>query len=182
MVIIHVWYVVHVQSGGEGKACRYIKRAAELHLKAGGGSVLKECFVPMFQCEQKFHGSYQLIQRNLFPGYVIAVTNNVNELNIVMRRIPTLTKILGNDQKFIPLDRTEMAFINSFTSEKHRVIRVSRAVAEGDQISVVEGPMVGREGWIKKINRRKGTALVETVMFGRLIQAEIGLAVVSKAE
>lgn len=177
-----MWYVVHVKSGSEAKACRYINRAAELHVKSGGEPVLKECFVPMYQCERKFHGEFRLVDRNLFPGYVIAVTNSVNELNIVLRRVPEFTKILGNDQEFIPLDRSEMAFINSFTSEKHRVIRTSRAVVEGDQVRVVEGPMVGREGWIKKINRRKGTALVETVMFGREIQAEIGLAVMSKSE
>ena len=160
--------------------CAHVKRGAEQFAKAEGRVLLKECFVPLYQVEQKFHGEYRLVERNLFPGYVIVITNSVDELNEKLRRIRFFTKILGNGQKFIPLDRSEMAFINSFTSEKHRVIRTSKAVSEGDTITVMEGPLVGHEGWIKQINRRKGTARIEVTMFGRTINVEIGLSVVGK--
>ena len=77
------------------------------------------------------------------------------------------------------LDRAEMAFIDSFTSQRHRVIRMSRAVKEGDTVHVTDGPLVGQEASIRKVNRRKGTAIVEMAMFGRTLQVEIGLAVVT---
>ena len=173
-----MWYVVQVTSGQEAKVCAQVRRANEINAELTGRTVMKECFVPVYQVEQKFHGEYKLMERNLFPGYVIAITNSVGELNALLRRISLYAKILGNDKCFIPLDRSEMAFINSFTSEKHRVIRTSKAVSEGDEIRVMEGPMVGHEGWIKQINRRKGTARIETTMFGRTINVEIGLAVV----
>ena len=175
-----MWYVIQVSTGKEAKVCELVKHAA--HERCGDleRTVLRECFVPLYQFERKFHGEYRVVSRNLFPGYVIAVSSDVGKLNRLLHGVSAFTRILGSSREFVPLDRTEMAFINSFTSEKHRVVRVSRAVSEGDTITVVEGPMVGKEGWIKKINRRKGTALVETVMFGRTIQAEIGLAVVSK--
>ena len=184
-----MWYVVQVTSGQEQKVASLVERTVRDRLEAGlvqspkGAAVLKECFVPLYQTERKFHGEYRLVERNLFPGYVIAVSSDAIELNRIMREVSAFTRILGNDKAFIPLDRTEMAFINSFTSEQHRIIRISRAVVEeGERIRVLEGPMVGREGWIKRINRRKGTAQVETEMFGRMISVEIGLAVMAKSE
>ena len=177
-----MWYVVQVSGGNEAKACKLISQAAERHVQAGGSKVLEECFVPTYQCEQKFKGEYRLLDRNLFPGYVIAITRDVNGLNLLLRGISAFTKILGSSEGFVPLDRGESAFINSFTTAKHRVIRTSRAVVEGDHVKVMEGPMVGHEGWIKEINRRKGTARIEAVMFGRTINVEVGLAVMSKAD
>ena len=177
-----MWYVVQVATGREQTVCSLIERAAHEHLKSGNGPILEECFSPTYQHERKFRGEYKLLTRSLFPGYVIAITKNVIELNNALRRVSAFTKILGNDKAFIPLDRAEIAFIDSFTAQKHRVIQTSRAVSEGDQIRVIEGPMIGHEAWIKKINRRKSTAQIEMTMFGRTVTAEIGLAVVTKVQ
>ena len=176
-----MWYVVQVLSGQEEKACELIKRHVAQAETASGRKVLKECFVPRYQVERKFHGEYKLLERTLFPGYVIAVTTQVAELNRILGGVSAFTRILGDEKSFIPLDRTEMTFINSFTTEKHRVIQLSKAVAEGDSARVIEGPLMGCEAWIRKVNRRKGTARVEMTMFGRTITVEIGLAMVTKA-
>lgn len=177
-----MWYVVQVASGREAQACKLINKSADTHAGTLDTDMLKECFVPIYQTERKFHGVFKLVNRNLFPGYVIAISKNVDELNSFLRKVPAFTKILGNGEAFVPLDRNEAAFINSFTSERRRVIPLSRAVAEGDRVRVVEGPMIGREGWIKEINRRKGIARIEAEMFGQIVNVEIGLAVMSKAD
>lgn len=175
-----MWYVVQVTNGREAKVCELVNRTVK-QARPEGESVplLEECFVPCYQAERKVQGEWQTVHRNLFPGYVIAVTNHVEELNRALRGVGAFTKILGNEQAFIPLDRAEMAFIESFTSAKSRVIPMSKAVAEGDSIRVVQGPLHGHEGWIRQVNRRKGTARVEMSMFGRTVSVEIGLAVVS---
>ena len=174
------WYVVQVSPGQEDKTCALVELAARNRLK-DGRPVLEECFTPRYQVERKYHGAWRMLQPNLFPGYVIAVTRHVVTLNERLRAVPSFTRILGSETSFVPLDSTETAFINAFTTEKHRVIRLSRAVSvsEGDRVVVTEDPLVGREGWITKINRRKSTARIETNMFGRTLSVEVGLAVVS---
>ena len=174
-----MWYVVQVTNGQEAKVCELVNRTVARMQPEAANQLLHECFVPSYQAERKVHGQWQTVSRNLFPGYVIAVTDHVEDLNRALRSVRTFTRILGNEQAFIPLDRTEMAFIESFTSKKSRTIPMSKAVAEGDSIRVIEGPLHGHEGWISQVNRRKGTALVEMSMFGRTISVEIGLAVVS---
>ena len=176
-----MWYVIQVTGGREHKACDLINRAARGERDYAGKLILRECFVPRYQVERKFHGKYRLMERVLFPGYVIAITSNVAKLNRELSGVPEFARLLGNGEAFIPLERNEAAFINSFTTEHHRVVHLSRAVSEGDAVTVVEGPMVGREGWITSIDRRKGTCRVETEAFGRMVRVEIGLAVVTKA-
>ena len=190
-----MWYVVQVTSGQEQKVCDLVNSIVNGRETAGGepqpkaeasrphareGKLLEECFVPSFEAERKYRGAHEVRRYNLFPGYVIAITSKVEQLNRVLRGVSAFTKILGNGDAFIPLDRAEMAFINSLTTQRHRVIRVSKAVGEGDAVRVVDGPLMGHEAWIRKVNRRKGTANVEMTMFGRTICAEIGLAVVAK--
>lgn len=177
-----MWYVIQVLSGREGKACGLIRLCAEGVRAEDGKPVLKECFVPRYQVERKFHGRYETLTRTLFPGYVIAATNRVGALNERLREAPTLTRMLGSEKSFTPLDQAEMRLINAFTSEKRRVVGVSRAVAEGDEVKVTEGPLFGLEGLIARIDRRKGTAHLITTMFGRPMNVEMGLVVVTKRE
>ena len=176
------WYVVQVSPGQEDKTCALVELAARDRLK-DGRPVLEECFTPRYQVERKYHGAWRMLQPNLFPGYVIAVTRHVVTLNECLRAVPSFTRILGSEAAFVPLDPTEKSFIDTFTTCKHRVIELSRAVVaqEGDRVVVTEGPLVGREGWITKINRRKSTARIETSMFGRTLNVEVGLAVLNKA-
>ena len=166
-----MWYVIQVLSGQEDKACELINLHAAGRRSKDGRLVLKECFVPRYEVQKQFRGQWR---------YVIAVTNRVDELNDRLVRIPTFTRMLGSEKSFIPLDRSEKAFINAFTTEKHRTISLSKAVYEGDKVVVTEGPMINREGWITEVNRRKGTARIEVSMFGRTINVEIGLAIVGR--
>lgn len=202
-----MWYVIQVLSGKEEKAVALIRRALERVEDENADDApedLQDChsegearrisaraskrtthgkdevFVPRYQVERKFHGQFKVVERNLFPGYVIAITRDIAGLNAKLAKVPTLTRILGSEKAFVPLDPTEQAFINSFAIDKHRIVKMSRAVDEGDRIVVMEGPLVGREGMIQKINRRKGTCRVTFEAFGRTLDVEVGLAVVTK--
>ena len=177
-----MWYVIQVVAGDEQKICSIINNGELKAREIGLEPALDECFVPRYQVERKFHGEYKVLERNLFPGYIVAVTNNIDLLNARLTHVPKLTRILGSEKAFVPLDPAEQALINSYTTDKHRVVRISRAVDEGDGIVVMEGPLVGKEGQITKINRRKGTCQVTFQAFGRTLSVEMGLAVVSKTK
>lgn len=128
-----MWYVIQVLSGQEDKACELINLHAAGQRSKDGRPFSKSASCPRYQVERKFHGQYRTLTRNLFPGYVIAVTNRVDELNDRLVRIPTFTRMLGSEKSFIPLDRSEKAFINAFTTEKPPHHQLSKAVYEGDQ-------------------------------------------------
>ena len=91
-----MWYVVQVETGREKTACDDIKQAAD--------DVLDECFVPQYLTgKRRPDGTWIPSKERLFPGYLICVTSQVDELADKLRRVRSLTKILGNDNAFIPL-------------------------------------------------------------------------------
>lgn len=168
-----MWYVVQTVAGREFAVCRLIESLVE-------DDVLQECFVPRYEVQKQFQGQWRTCTATLFPGYLIVVTDRVDELESQLRRVPAFARVLSNDGGFVPLERDEVAWIDAFTEKGHRTVGVSEGVIEGDRIIVLKGPLVGREGWIRKINRRKRTAYLEIDMFGRTIQTKIGLGIVRK--
>lgn len=63
-----------------------------------------------------------------------------------------------------------------------RVVPMSEALKDGDQVVVTAGPLLGHEGLIKTINRRKSTAFLELDLCGRRVTTRVGLAVLSKEQ
>lgn len=56
----------------------------------------------------------------------------------------------------------------------------SVGIIEGDKIVVTSGPLVGKGGCIKKINRHKHEAIVEMEVMGAVREVRVMLEVVEK--
>ena len=128
-----MWYVVQTVAGREFAVCRLIESLVE-------GDVLQECFVPRYEVQKQFRGQWRTCTATLFPGYLIVVTDRVDELESQLRRVPAFARVLSNDGGFVPLERDEVAWIDAFTEKGHRTVGVS----EGDHRA--EGPAGGPRG------------------------------------
>ena len=175
---METWYVIQVFTGHEEQAVDLIKQI----ILFDKSSLLKEVFVPKRKTLTKTKGRLIEGEEPLFPGYVIAVSGKVERLEAKLKRVPAFTKLLGNDGMFIGLNDAEVAWICAFTHKDHRVIDVSEGFVEGGQVVVTRGPLVGREGMIKKINRRKRTAYIELYILGRTVETKVGLNLVKKSD
>lgn len=91
-------------------------------------------------------------------------------------------RVLSQDGRFVPLAKEETQLIGSFTNRGDRVMPMSEALKDGDQVVVTAGPLLGHEALIKTINRRKSTALMELNLCGRCITTRVGLAVLSNEQ
>lgn len=168
------WYVIQVFTGKERKVCEIIRRLA-------GSDVLRECFSPAYATQKKVRGEWRDVQALLFPGYVIAVTRDASTLKARLRGVPEFTKLLSMGESFTPLTSVEREWICTFTERGDRVMPMSMAtVEEGDRVRVFKGPLMGREGWIRRVDRKRSTAYIELEMFGRRIQTKIGLGIVQR--
>lgn len=91
-------------------------------------------------------------------------------------------RVLAQDGQFVPLAKEETQLIGSFTNRGDRVVPMSEALKDGDQVVVTAGPLLGHEGLIKTINRRKSTAYLELDLCGRRVTTRVGLAVLSNEQ
>ena len=122
----------------------------------------------------------------LFPGYIFIATDKdytsfrkYYQQEISM--IEGCVRILKYKDDVEALYPHERMFIERFVN-KDKVIDSSIGFIEGDHIRIIEGPLVGNESLIKKINRHKRTALVEITLFGELQSIELSCEIIAKTD
>ena len=167
-------YAIQVGSGQEAKVEELIRRFVD-------ESVIGEIFVPCFEAMRRWKGEWHKRTERLTPGYLYVETSDVEKLALQLRRVPAFTKLLGNNEVFIPLNDDEVAWLNAFTGNDRRVIEMSEGIMEGSKVIVLCGPLMGHEAEIKRIDRHRRTAELEIHMLGRVKTIRLGLEIVSKS-
>ena len=170
-----MWYVIQVINGREDVMRERIERVVSQ-------GAIQELFYPQYQTEIKMHGEWVNTTKPLFPGYLICDTADPRTVQQCLLRMDDFARVLSQDGQFVPLAKEETQLIGSFTNRGDRVVPMSEALKDGEQVVVTAGPLLGREGLIKKINRRKSTAYLELDLCGRRITTRVGLAVLSNEQ
>lgn len=168
------WYVIQVRTGKE----EWVNTCCKLLLQ--GDSCLQKCFIPYSKRLKKCKGEWIEKTEILFPGYVFMISEDPTRLYQELKRVPDLTKMLGKDKKEIfSLPEDEVAFLKSF-GEEEQIVGVSVGCIEGDQIIVEKGPLKGKEGLIRRIDRHKRIAEIEIEFLGEKRKAKVGLEIIRK--
>ena len=167
-------YAIQVASGQEAKVEELIRRFID-------ESMIGEIFVPRFESMRRWKGEWHKRTERLTPGYLYVETSDAEKLALQLRRVPAFTKLLGNNEVFIPLNDDEVAWLNAFTGNDRRVIEMSEGIVEGSKVIVLRGPLRGHEAEIKRIDRHLRMAELEVSMLGRMKTIRLGLEIISKS-
>lgn len=167
--MMNPWYALQVPTGEEGEtadACR---------LSLVGVSV--EIMLFTIERLKRYRGAWHKEIRPMFPGYLIFE----GEPAVVCAHLSGLVafhRVLKNVGIFKPLRDSEVEFLKSIT-DGDLCARLSEGYIEGGEVFITSGPMVDLAGKIKKIDRHKRTAIVETEMLGRPVELKFGLEVIA---
>lgn len=131
-----MWYVVQVINGRED-----VMRERIEHLVPA--SAMLELFYPQFQTEIKVHGEWVDTTKPLFPGYLICDTADPRTVQQYLLRMDDFARVLSQDGQFVPLAKEEVQLIGGFTHRGDRVVPMSEALKDGDQVVVTAGPLLG---------------------------------------
>jgi transcriptional antiterminator NusG len=167
-----MWYAVQVLTGEE----ELVRQLCQIQVSE---EILEKCFIPYYERPKRFHGQWHKIMKVLFPGYVFMITSDVYALYETLKKIEHLTKVLKTGECLLPLHEGEVAFLERLGGEK-QVTEISTGIIEQAQVYITAGPLKGLEGCIKRIDRHKRTARIQVEMFGRTIEATVGLEIVEK--
>lgn len=167
-----MWYVVQVRTGTEHSIQRQCSSSIS-------GSILERCFIPYYEEKKHIQGKWIVQQKILFPGYVFVVSEKIEELYMELKQIVGLTKLIGTGEEIIPLSEEEINFLQNFGGED-QVVEMSEGIITGAQVQVLSGPLMGKEGLIRKIDRHKRKAYLEVEMFGRVQKVQVGLEITMK--
>ena len=172
-----MYYVVQVKTGKEQQAIDDI-------LKNKPDDPNFDVFAPYRKALRKFKGQLKEVVERCFPGYIFVETNNVQDLFVQLYWTPGYTRLLGREAdtyNFVPLDKDESRMIDILYSKNNdRITEISNIeVKEGEMIRVLDGPLMGLETQIKKVNLHKRKVTVEYMMCGRLVHSDVAINIVT---
>lgn len=167
-----MWYVLQVKCGNEEAIVDQCRKIID-------SEVLQRCFVPYYEDMKKYGGKWHKEKSILFPGYIFLISENLQMLYVSLKEVIGLTKLIGTGEEIVAISDEEIAFLETF-GKQEQIVKMSKGVIEGDKVVMISGPLQGNEGYIKKIDRHKRKAYLEIELFGRKIEAQVGLEIVEK--
>lgn len=171
-MLMSLWYVMQVRAGTEENArCQCLRLISS--------NILEHCFVPYYQQKKRFQGEWHIQETVLFPGYVFLVTSDLKQLMDSLRKVTGMIRLLRTGEQIVPLSGEEVDLLLKLGREE-QLVRMSTGVIENAYVKVFDGPLKGMEDCIKKIDRHKRKAHIAIEMFGRSMDVEIGLEIISK--
>ena len=163
------WYVAHTYSGSENKVKANIEKTIEnRHME----DRILEVRVPMEEVQEEKNGVNKIVQRKMFPGYVLVNMIMNDETWYVVRNTRGVTGFVGPGSKPVPLTEAEMKPLGVSTGSDH----ISVDFAEGDTISVVAGVWKDTIGVVQRMDYNKQMATINVELFGRSTPVEISFA------
>ena len=100
------WYVVHTYSGYENKVKANLEKRVE---SMGMQDKIFRVLVPMEEEIEMKNGKRKVIQRKVFPGYVLVEMIVTDDSWYVVRNTPGVTGFVGAGSKPIPLQNRDQA-------------------------------------------------------------------------
>jgi transcriptional antiterminator NusG len=176
------WYVVHTQSGYEKKVKANLEaRISSMNMEDS----IYEVVIPTEDVDEFKNGRKVVVQKKVFPGYLLVRCLLDDDSWYVIRNTPGVTGFVGQGAKPSPLGRRD---VESFLlvrpeGEGGAQPKRSRPRTEyevGESVRVKEGPFADFSGQIAEINADQLKLKVLVNIFGRETLVEMDFSQVAK--
>jgi len=174
------WYVVHTYAGYENKV------KTNLHSRIGSMQMEDKIFdvvIPMEDVMEIKGGKKQVVQRKVFPGYLLVKMIYDNDSWYVVRNTPGVTGFVssGTGTKPTPLSRREVEKILAVKEETQKKPEYRLEWSEGDVVRIIAGPFADFTGTISEINVEQSKLKVLVNIFDRETPVELAFDQVAKS-
>lgn len=165
------WYVIHTYSGYENKVKEDIENTArQMNLQ----DYIVEVKYPTEEVEEFKDGKRRVVQRKVYPGYVMVKMFVNNETWYVVRNTRGVTGFVGSGNDPIPL-----------TDEEVVAMGVERVPIEidleiGENVRVTSGPFENFIGTVQEIDTETQKVTLLINMFGKNTPMELDFFQIQK--
>jgi transcriptional antiterminator NusG len=172
------WYVVHTYAGYENKVKTNLE--SRIHTMQMEGKIFN-VHIPMEDVMEIKGGKKQVVQKKVFPGYLLVKMTYDNDSWYVVRNTPGVTGFVsaGTGSKPTPLSRREVEKILVVKKEEVKP-QFRLGFEEGDVVRIISGPFADFNGTISEINVDQSKLKVLVNIFDRETPVELGFDQVSK--
>ena len=177
------WFVVHTQAGYEKKvSANLAARIQSMNME----DRIFDVVIPMEEVVEFKGGRKQVVQKKVFPGYILVRCHMDDESWYCIRNTPGITGFVGQSQKGqkpTPLSRREVdTFLSAKGDGQEQAARRKPKLEYevGESVRVKEGPFADFSGQVAEINADHMKLKVLVNIFGRETMVEMDFSQVAK--
>ena len=175
------WFVVHTQSGYEKKVKQNLEaRISSMNMEER----IHEVVIPMEDVIEFKNGKKVVVQKKVFPGYLLVRCDLDDDSWYVIRNTPGVTGFVGAGSKPSPLSRRDVEkFLLVVAGDDEQAVKRGKARLEyevSETVRVKEGPFADFSGEIIEINEDQLKLKVRVNIFGRETPVELEFSRVAK--
>lgn len=175
--MVHQWFIVRVPTNMEERVKESLLNRIKSH---GLEERIPEVLVPMVSEAEMRRGKKRVVQRKIFPGYVMveadlydADANLDKELWFFIKETPRLGDFVGSEQAPQAITAEEADRILGGMKSTEEKPRINIPCDVGDRVKVKEGPFENFTGVVDEVNEEKMTVRVIVTIFNRETPVEL---------
>jgi transcriptional antiterminator NusG len=172
------FYAIQVKSKAEDKYISLLSRKnPDLKLPV---------YFPQRRIDTRKKGKITQTNMAVFPGYVFIEaekTEDIYENQQAFRTTPGFYRFLKSNKDITPLSNRDLELVLHFIKNFGPVAGRSRVYFnENSRIVVVDGPLLGLEGRIIKVDKRKGRAKIKLDIYQDSFAIDLSFEVIGSLE
>src|SRR4030095_11209997 len=151
-----------------------LQKRIEEDPRAAEQKLVRQALVPVQEAIEIKNGKKVVVERKLYPGYVLIETTMRQEAQHLVNSVQGVIKFVGTGKLPQPLRQDEV----------NRLLGIAEAVAEsepkeeipfmvGQVVEITEGPFSDFSGTVEEVLADKGKVKVSVSLFGRPTAVEL---------
>jgi transcriptional antiterminator NusG len=170
-----LWYVVHCYSGYENKVKHNLEQRIETMQMQ---DQIFQVVVPTEDEMEVRDGKRRVIERRVFPGYILVQMILTDDSWFVVRNTPGVTGFVGMGNEPTPLRPEEVnAIMRRMEAEAPKIKVTFRS---GQKVRIIDGPFNEFIGVVDEIDMERAKVRVLVSFFGRETPVELDFLQVEK--
>ncbi len=169
------WYVVHCYSGYENKVKHNLEQRIETMQMQ---DQIFQVVVPTEDEMEVRDGKRRVVERRVFPGYILVQMLLTDDSWFVVRNTPGVTGFVGMGNEPTPLRSEEVQAIMKRMEAEAPKIKVT--FKSGQKVRIIDGPFNDFIGVVDEIDMERAKVRVLVSFFGRETPVELDFLQVEK--
>lgn len=168
------WYAVQTTAGHENKVRTLLQQRIADDPRPEDQKLVRQALVPTQEAIEIKNGKKVVVERKLYPGYVLIETTMSQEAQHLVNSVQGVIKFVGTGKLPMPLRPEEV----------NRLLGIAEETAEsapkeeipflvGQAVEITEGPFSDFSGTVEEILPDKGKVKVSVSLFGRPTTVEM---------
>jgi transcriptional antiterminator NusG len=168
------WYAVQTTAGHENKVRLLLQQRIAEDPRPADEKLVRQALVPTQEAIEIKNGKKALVERKLYPGYVLIETTMSQEAQHLVNSVQGIIKFVGTGRAPQALRSDEVNRLLGVTEESSESApKEEIPFLIGQAVEITEGPFSDFSGTVEEILADKGKVKVSVSLFGRPTTVEL---------